>query len=290
MDSKKPNLFIIGAPKCGTTSLANWLRKHPDAFISTAKEPHYFNKDEYQSISRLNEYENFFKGAKNEKWVGEASTWYMYSKVAVNNILEYSTNPKFIVCLRNPVEMCQSLFYQHVQNGDEYIANFETAWALQEERAKGNHIKKSCRYPDRLQYGKVCKIGSQLKRVLKLVPANQLLILFLDDIKHNSQKVQNDVIHFLDIEPIKIALQKSNPSQIAKSKILGRFMNILYLLKNKSPVYFHTGIYGFIKKVNSKKINPKYDTAIKQELIEYFQSDIKKIEELTGRNLEHWLR
>ena len=42
---KKPNLFIIGAPKCGTTFLYYYLRQHPDIFFPSFKEPHFFGSD-----------------------------------------------------------------------------------------------------------------------------------------------------------------------------------------------------------------------------------------------------
>jgi len=86
---KKPNFFILGAPKCGTTSLAMWLSEHPNIFMCPIKEPHYFNTDGLQRIKTLEQYESLFTDAKPEHVaVGEASTHYLYSKEAVPRILE----------------------------------------------------------------------------------------------------------------------------------------------------------------------------------------------------------
>ena len=41
----RPNFFIVGAPKCGTTALSEYLREHPNAFLCQPKEPHYFATD-----------------------------------------------------------------------------------------------------------------------------------------------------------------------------------------------------------------------------------------------------
>ncbi|MCH9035408.1 MAG: sulfotransferase [Planctomycetes bacterium] len=41
----KPDFFIVGAPKCGTTSLYEYLRQHPEVFMSRIKEPHFFGRD-----------------------------------------------------------------------------------------------------------------------------------------------------------------------------------------------------------------------------------------------------
>lgn len=49
--NKKPNLFIIGVPKSGTTSLGEYLRTHPNIFFSTPKEISFFGKD-YSLLSR----------------------------------------------------------------------------------------------------------------------------------------------------------------------------------------------------------------------------------------------
>src|SRR4030042_1778226 len=91
---KKPDFFIIGAPKGGTTSLAAWLADHPQVYMSSAKEPHFFNTDEPHHLSRsLSKYESLFEGAGIEhRAVGEASTGYLLSQVAVSNILNYNAD------------------------------------------------------------------------------------------------------------------------------------------------------------------------------------------------------
>jgi hypothetical protein len=87
---RKPNFFILGAPKCGTTSLWSWLRAHQDIFMSYVKEPNFFNSDDNLGISNLTDYEELFRGASvSHAAVGEASVWYLSSAVAIQNILQY---------------------------------------------------------------------------------------------------------------------------------------------------------------------------------------------------------
>ena len=139
---KKPNFFIIGAPKCGTTSLAIWLSSNPQVFMPAAKELHHFNTDDNHIITPNRViYEQFFIGAtQRHKAVGEASVWYLHSNVAVSNIEVYSPNSKYIVCLRNPVDMAYSLHEQHIFNGNEHILSFENAWRMNEKRLKGDAV------------------------------------------------------------------------------------------------------------------------------------------------------
>src|SRR6476620_1237476 len=120
---KKPNLFILGAPKCGTTSMAYYLSQHPEIFVSPYKEPHYFNLDsEYRFTFSEKQYlENFKNATSFHKYLVDASVWYLYSKVAVDEILKYNPESKFIVMLRNPVDMFYSLHQQLLFSGIENI-------------------------------------------------------------------------------------------------------------------------------------------------------------------------
>ena len=61
----KPNFFFVGAPKCGTTSIAYYLSQHPNIFISNPKEPHFFEEEIPRGIKSLKAYESLFSNAKN---------------------------------------------------------------------------------------------------------------------------------------------------------------------------------------------------------------------------------
>lgn len=129
---KRPNLFIIGAPKCGTTSLSRWMGQHPEIYFCPKKEPHYFNTDGMQTVKTLDEYERLFESATDtHRVVAEGSTHYLYSSVAVPHILKYNPDAKFIVCLRNPVEMAPSLHSERLSWGRETVKSFEKAWDMQ---------------------------------------------------------------------------------------------------------------------------------------------------------------
>lgn len=122
---KKPNFFIVGAPKCATTSIAQRLSEHPQVYMSPIKEPHYFNTDtKYNSCRSLQEYQRLFAGVtSNHLAIGEASTGYLYSKVAVENIEKYSPGARYIVCLRNPIQMAVALHEEELSLGHETMAH-----------------------------------------------------------------------------------------------------------------------------------------------------------------------
>ena len=75
----KPNLFIPGAAKSGTTTLHNLLNNHPDICMSSNKEPVYWNNAEYDNLNdeAKIKYSNIFKD-KTKKIIGESTTSYMF--------------------------------------------------------------------------------------------------------------------------------------------------------------------------------------------------------------------
>ena len=88
---RRPDFFILGAPKCGTTALSEYLRRHPRVFVSRPKEPHYFCADfdyYYAPGQRTEEHylRLFAEADEGHLAVGEASVWYLYSEDAARNI------------------------------------------------------------------------------------------------------------------------------------------------------------------------------------------------------------
>ncbi|MCW8831678.1 MAG: sulfotransferase domain-containing protein, partial [Gammaproteobacteria bacterium] len=199
---KKPNFFIIGAPKCGTTSLANWLREHPNIFMPEhPKEPMFFDTDITKHNLSLQQYEKLFHNTnKSHIAVGEASTTYLRSKVAIDKILEYSLNAKFIITVRNPVEMAISGHSQMLYTLHEDITDFQEAWEAQKDRKEGKRIPKKCKdQSHKLFYGEVCKIGEQLNKVYQSVSQENIKVIFLDDLKNNPAQTYNETLEFLNV-------------------------------------------------------------------------------------------
>jgi hypothetical protein len=108
---RKPDFFIVGAPKSGTTAMYFYLKQHPEIFMPERKELHFFGSDFFAPhfVRDLKEYLKFFEGADNKKRIGEASVWYLYSKRAAFEIKEFNPDADIIIMLRNPVDMMYSL-------------------------------------------------------------------------------------------------------------------------------------------------------------------------------------
>ncbi|MGH7858384.1 MAG: sulfotransferase, partial [Candidatus Binatia bacterium] len=116
-----PDFFIVGAPKCGTTAMNDYLAQHPDVFVPARKEMHFFGCDLVFTIPRItrDEYLQAFANWRGQKRIAEASVWYLYSRTAVREIREFSPAARILVMLRQPVDMMYSLHSQRIYNGTE---------------------------------------------------------------------------------------------------------------------------------------------------------------------------
>lgn len=105
-----PNLFIPGAAKSGSSSLHEYLKFHPDIFMSDIKEPHYFShKENY--YNRKSEYYGLFENTRSYKYRGESSTGYMVFPGVIDRIKNDIGDAKFIFVLRNPIDRCFSHYH-----------------------------------------------------------------------------------------------------------------------------------------------------------------------------------
>lgn len=286
----KPNLFILGAPKCGTSSLAYWLGEHPQIFMSPLKEPLYFDTDHDLSPigDNLYRYEALFENANHNqhKIVAEASTKYLSSEVAVENILEYNPQSLFVVLLRNPVEMAYSLYRQELFSVNEDVEDFSKAWALQEERRKGNNIPHGCIDPGYLQYGNVCSTGTQCENLLKKIDKDRVRFILLDDLKEEPLLVYKSLLAFLGIEyDGRTDFKPRNTSKTLRSKWVGKVFNYLGYLKKKMGIYKSTGFYRLYSKEAPK---PPLADEMRQTLENYFDKEIRKLERILDRDLSCW--
>lgn len=288
---KKPNFFIIGAPKCGTTSLASWLAEHPEVYMSPIKEPDYFHTN--QKIRSIEEYENLFAEATDQnKAVGEASARYLYSDTAVPEILAYSSKEvKFIVMLRNPIEMAPSLHWQRVFTLNENEPNFEKAWRLQnEDKSPRIDLPKNCYTPEINNYGPVCKLGEQLINLFQRIDRRNCNLILLEDIKNKPRAVWLELMDFLGIEDDgRAEFEAKNKAKTVRSRLAHKTFSKLGRLKRNIGIQRSMGLLDSLAQWNRiERERPPLSDAMREELRAYFKDDICKLESILNRDLSHW--
>jgi len=121
----QPNLIIIGAPKCGTSSLFNWINAHPQAFGSIPKETFFFMDEDNPLLNRgcnfhhhgLEKYTQFYSGCNAEhKIIFEATTHYLYQQTALQQIAEFDEIPQIVIVIRKPSNRIYSSFQYSLNN------------------------------------------------------------------------------------------------------------------------------------------------------------------------------
>ncbi len=297
---RKPNFFIVGAPKCGTTALSEYLRGHPNIFISQPKEIHYFAEDfpQYRVVKSLDQYMGLFQEATSEHLaVGEASVWYLYSSIAGHNIYGFNENAKIVVMLRNPIDLVHSIHSQLVYSLNEDEEDFETAWRLQSLRKRGIRVPKSCMAPTTLQYLQAGRLGDQVERLLEIFPSDQVKIILFDDFTMSTKGVYEDVLSFLGVPSDgRSDFPAINVSKVHKLKWLayltqrppfprGYFPQSLKKLLGLE----RTGALDKIRQLNAReRLRKPLSPIFRAELIGAFRDDIEKLSRILNRDLSHW--
>jgi len=228
----KPNFFIAGAPKCGTSALSKYLRSHPNVFMSVPKELNYFSyecNNRYRHAKSLDQYLVFFKDCKPEHLaIGEASPVYLSSSASMNSIHEFDKKAKIILMLRNPVDLAYSFHSTLRANFFEDESDFQKAWNLQDSRRAGHNIPRTCPNPFYLQYSKICRLGDQVEEVLKIFPPEQVLWILFDDFTASTKMVYEDVLSFLGIPSDgKSSFPRVNEGKVVESWRLGYLYKVL---------------------------------------------------------------
>lgn len=292
----RPNLFVLGAPKCGTTSIASWLSEHPDVFMSVPKEPHFFSlysgacSSPVNIVPSIENYECLFTQADAFPVVGEASTEYLlHAKSVVPEILRYSETPKFVVCIRDPVEMAISLHAERIFQGEENILDFECAWKLNDSRLAGQDLPPMAIDSLLSCYQEACLLGAQLNRLYELANNSSVFVVVLDDIKNDPRQVYINLLEFLEVrDDGKNDFGAENKRKYRKSRLINNLVRRVGRLKRRMDINKSFGLLNILDKWNKSAgtVNEtNIDNSFKNDMRAAFYSDVLLLGQLVGRDL-----
>ena len=240
------SFLICGAQKSGTTALDTYLREHPDICMAKYKEVHFFDREKYFLHPAVNyrHYHSFFNPEYSTQIQGETTPSYMYWYAAPRRIWEYNPDMKLVIILRNPIERAFSHWNMQRERGVEKL-KFMDALSAEENRRYASRPLQNKRfsYLDRGFY------SEQIRRLRAFFPANQVLILRNQTLRHSPETVLKKIAEYLNINPF--------------PKI--KFSTI------------HTRSY--VSQMTEKEWNFLFD---------HLQMEIKEVEKLTGWNCQDW--
>jgi hypothetical protein len=196
-----PNLFIVGAPKCGTTAWVEYLRTHPDIFFPNSKEDCFFALDlpGFRFIHSEAEYSKLFAGSGGAKIVGEASAMYLFSDAAAGAIRLYNPDAKILIFLREQEDYLPSLHNQFLREFAEEIEDFETVWRLSGRRPPDT-IPTTCLEPRTLDYAAMGRFSEQIERYLTVFPPEQVRVIHFRDWIADPRRTYLAILDFLGLD------------------------------------------------------------------------------------------
>lgn len=293
-DNTRPNFLLIGAPKAGTTSVAAYLEEHPEVFISEEKEPFYFISDIVQSISlddpmldailkksrlKWDDYLELFEDVGEEiKFRGEATVHYLYHyETVIPKVKEKLGDIPIIILLRDPVSRA---FSNYTYQSRGQLNSFEDSLRLEKSRKDrgwnsfwfyketGNYYKPVSAYLDNFTNVYICTF---------------------EDFKNNDIDFMQKLYSFLGVNTnfVPNTKTKHNTTLVPKSKLIHKIYYFLHKFKintNFIPKIFKEKLRKKSFKVNTQKINNE----TKKELYDYFENDIKCLEEKLGYKIIQW--
>lgn len=285
---KRPNLFIIGAMKSGTSSLHYYLNAHPSIFLCEPKEPCYFvypNQLDWLEIKRLKLWESerryleLFKSAGDAEIVGEAST--LYTKApkitdVVEKIARFNRDARFIYIMRDPIKRTISHYWHEVRRGNEYR---EMLAAIQENP----------------QYLDVSNYPMQLTPYFERFGRAKVLTLTFEEMVADPAKVIRTTFEWLGVDSSFQPLNTEEKIHVTPQEFYQK--NKFYRLRYAWPWNEIASLLP--KRVRStglqlavKKIDRKSATDSLEEVIDWLRpiqlAQIRELSQMLGRDFPQW--
>jgi len=298
-----PNLFLLGAPKCATTTIAYCIAQHPEVFMCSPKEPLFWATD-IPGIQRLAEvpktlddYVRLFSSSERYKYVGEASAIYLYSRAAIPDIMDFSPSSRCLALVRNPVELAHSLHEQQLFAMFEDEADFERAWNLQDRRSMGLEVPGHCPDPLVLQYRSMALLGDQIQRAQQRIPAEQFLVILYDDFLECPRREYLKILSFLELpDDGRTEFPRRNSSKVHRFHWLSRWIMTppgtlqrpMRWLRNLAGDNGFSPVRMMKKSLMRTRTRPPLSRDFKEHLLDEFRDDIHLLEAILGRDLGKW--
>jgi hypothetical protein len=315
-------IFIVGAPRCGTTTLSDWLKNRRDICFPFVKEPHFFaqydlaamSDEEARALTEREFLDRFFGHCegKAKKAGVDGSVSYLYIPEKLVPALKLWPNAKFIIALRDPMAMLPSLHQRLRVTGDETITRFEDAWDASADRAAGKRIPRSALAPEWLRYDQGGRFGTFVENFFNAVGRERCFVSVFDDLVADPPAQYARLMEFLGLEPS--AMVNFKPSREGSDFKIGWLQRLL----KRPPAAARDWLAGKHFRQRSRKVDRlgKGDKAarrifsVRKRLLEWnkkppvkhvlplrVQQDIRArlkpeidhLAKLLGRDLSHWL-
>lgn len=281
---RKPNFFIVGAPRCGTASLYSYLKQHPEVWVSVVKEPHFFGSDltvQPHTVREEELYLELFAGAGDRPRLGEASVWYLSSERAPYEIRAYAPDAKILILLREPAQMAYSLYSLYARTGNEDLPTFEEALAAEPERRQGGRVPPGAYFPEGLLYTHHARYAEKVARYFEVFGRENVHCIVFDDFVRDTAGAYRRTLEFLGVDP---SFDAELDPRKASQKVR---MLAIRQLRNASPEVTRRLRLEEMKKHDGGPREP-LAPELAARLRSLFADDVARLGRLLDRDLSAW--
>lgn len=287
MATQRPNFFLVGAPRSGTTSLVACLKQHPEIWFSVDKEPHFFGSDLTVQPGTIREEELYlalFAGAGERPRLGEGSVWYLSSRAAPHEIRAYSPAARILILLREPAAMAHSLYSLYRRTGNEDLPTFEEALAAEPDRREGRRLPESVYFPEGLLYTDAARYAEKVERYLAVFGRDNVHCILFDDFVRSTAQVYRRTLEFLGVDPgFQAELDPRRATQAIR-------MLAIRQLRQLPPELLRRIRFDEMKLHDDGAHRAPLAAATAERLRELFADDVARLGGLLGRDLSAWRR
>lgn len=297
-----PDVYLIGAPKAGTTSLAQWLSGHPDMYFCQPKEPGYWASDyprvrELRGFDTRMKYEHLYASpdARRATHRADGSTIYLYSQTAVPAIVaELGTTARFIVALRNPADLVVSFHRLQMLRLNEDEPEFEKAW---NRSLAGGRPETDLLDFKLVDYSMVGSLGHAVSRLLEVVHPRQVHFVRFENLRDHPGQVWSELIAYLELkEGFTPSFDVHNPStRTFRSPTLHRLRNrppalLADPVRRLRQMSLRSARLAGLKKSIWWRAQPKPQVSadVRSALTAHFKADVALLAGLIQQDLSAW--
>lgn len=295
-ESKKPNFLIVGVARCGTTSLYNYLRQHPEISFSDRKEPKFFSsldlsfplggkgdrEVENEMVRTEKAYLNSFSHCLKGQLIGDASSdYFYYHRRTIPRIKKFLGDPKVIIVLRNPYERAFSAYSSLVRDSREDLT-FHEGLCAEGKRKELNydwmwHYRDGSLYADGLRSFKE--------------HFSKVHIIMNHELSSDTLKTLRGCFDFLGVD------NKYVPADLSRYSNSGRPRNGLVKYFTKRDGFMYKIRMLVLSLVPRKHLESIAKKLLKKESIDdlsinllrtHFNRDIEAVESILHKDLSEW--
>ncbi len=293
---RQPDLFIVGAPKSGTTALHTHLGSHPQIVLPSQKDRPFYASDLDFRRWRLSraDYEAQLREGADAPILGHSCVWYLYSHTAAEEIRRAAPDAKIVIMLRNPVDMLHAQHSQFLYNGNEDIADFGQALAAEPDRRAGRRVPRRAHFPQGLWYLDTARFGEQVERYLRVFGEGRVATILYDDFRADPDGTVAGVARWLGADGVPLSGGVVNANRRVRSRSLQSFLMA-------PPPWLERAVHAVLPRSLHGRIAPwmirrniqerprePVPAELRRRIAADLAGDVSRLGELVGRDLGDW--